>query len=61
MIAKLRQYIKHWLYMRKYERFCKNNGYRCPDCIYHDFIFDGTVFRGNRCRYPKENQQEKQL
>lgn len=36
----------------KYRRFCKLNGYFCPDCIYHDFVWDGIVFRGNRCRHP---------
>lgn len=36
----------------RYRHFCKINGYRCPDCIYHDFVFDGCVFRGNRCRHP---------
>lgn len=34
----------------KYRRFCRMN--RCPDCIYHDFVFEGCVFRGNRCRHP---------
>ena len=34
----------------KYKRFCKHN--RCPDCIYHYFVFDGCIFRGNRCRHP---------
>lgn len=38
----------------KHKRFCKLNGYNCPECIYHDFVFEGTVFRGNRCRYPKD-------
>nr|DAT66166.1 MAG TPA: Orsellinic acid biosynthesis cluster protein D [Caudoviricetes sp.] len=32
-------------------RFCKNNGYRCPECIYHEFVFNGIVFRGIRCLY----------
>ncbi len=34
----------------KYKRFCRHN--RCPDCIYHDFVFEGCIFRGNRCRHP---------
>lgn len=27
------------------------NGYNCPECIYHDFVFEGSIFRENRCRY----------
>lgn len=33
------------------KRFCRLNSYDCPNCIYHDFVFEGAVFRGNRCRY----------
>lgn len=44
----LKKLISKW----KYRRFCKLNGYYCPDCIYHDFVWDGSVFRGNRCRHP---------
>lgn len=29
---------------------CKLNNYYCPDCIYHDFKWDGAIFRGNVCR-----------
>lgn len=47
MIRRLIQKIKK-------RRFCKLNGYFCPDCIYHDFIWEGAIFRGNRCRYPEE-------
>lgn len=35
----------------RHRRFCRLNRNYCPDCIYHDFVFDGTVFRGNRCRW----------
>lgn len=34
--------------------FCKRNRYYCPDCIYHEFVFEGAVFRGNNCRWWKE-------
>lgn len=44
MILKLIKKIKH-------KKFCRLNGYRCPDCIYHEWIFEGTTFRGNKCRY----------
>ncbi len=46
--------IKRIVHKLKHRRFCKLNNYFCPDCIYHDFVFDGITFRGNRCRYPKE-------
>ena len=48
--------FKNLILKWKYKRFCKLNGYDCPDCIYHDFVFDGAVFRGNRCRYPKDRK-----
>lgn len=45
--------IKKILWKWKKRRFCKLNGYFCPECIYRDFIFEGGIFRGNRCRFPK--------
>lgn len=42
----------------KHHRFCKRNHWYCPDCIYHDFVFDGAIFRGNRCRWGKEAEDE---
>ena len=45
-------YIRKIIKRIKWKRFCKLNGYYCPDCIYHDFVFDrNNIFRGNRCRY----------
>ena len=38
----------------KKRRMCKLHGYNCPECIYHDFIFEGCIFRGNRCRYLRD-------
>lgn len=26
------------------------NGYYCPDCIHHEYIWQDTVFRGIKCR-----------
>ena len=26
------------------------NGYYCPDCIYHEHIWEGIIFRGTKCR-----------
>lgn len=34
----------------KIERICKLNGYNCPECIYHEWVWEGMTFRGNRCR-----------
>lgn len=39
MLKKLIDYIRH-------RRVCRANGYFCPDCIYHEHIFDGIVYRG---------------
>lgn len=38
----------------KKERFCMLNGYRCSDCIYHEWIWKGVEFMGNNCRYGRE-------
>ena len=47
--------IKRILSRIKINRICKLNGYYCPDCIYHDWDFEGVIFRGNRCRLEEEN------
>ena len=47
------KFIRKMLNRYKHYRMCKLNGFRCPDCIYHDFIYEGCIFRGNRCRYMK--------
>lgn len=39
-------------------RFCKANRWYCPDCIYHEHLFDGVVYRGVRCHYPMEGGGE---
>lgn len=44
--------LRWWLKMR---RQCKLVGYNCPECIYHNWTFDGCVFRGNVCRYVNKN------
>ena len=46
------KWIKKLIARIKYERFCKANNYFCPDCIYHDFKFEGATFRGNECQHP---------
>ena len=37
---------------RIYRKFCRLNGHYCPDCIYHNYVWDGMIFRGNRCGHP---------
>lgn len=39
-------------------RFCRLNRYYCHDCIYHDFLFEGAVFRGNKCRWAERSESE---
>ena len=34
----------------KAQKYCKANGFYCPECIYHEHVFEGVVFRGTRCR-----------
>lgn len=50
-----RKWMKKWLRKRRIKKICKANRYFCPDCIYHEHIFEGAVFRGTRCRL--ENRQ----
>lgn len=50
MLTLLRAYLKK----KRHHKYCKSVKFDCPDCIYHDFIFEGTIFRGNRCRWGKE-------
>lgn len=42
----------YWKLRRR--RFCRANGYYCPDCIYHRNIWDkdGVTYRGVKCLYP---------
>lgn len=42
--------IKSIIRKIKIRQICKLNGYYCPDCIYHDWKFEGVIFRGNKCR-----------
>lgn len=47
------RWVKTFLLKRRRERFCKLNGYNCPECIYHFHVFDGPIYRGNWCQFPK--------
>ena len=52
-MVRLARMVQKVLARLRHRRFCKLNGYYCPDCIYHDFVWDGIIFRGNRCQYPR--------
>lgn len=52
------RWIKNLLYKIRKRRFCKLNGWFCPDCIYHDFMFEGAIFRGNNCRFPRKRADD---
>ena len=47
--------FRHLIWRIRKRRFCKAN--ICPDCIYHEHLWDGVVYRGIRCHYPKEVQE----
>lgn len=49
--------IRKLIYKMRKRRFCKLNNWFCPDCIYHDFVFEGAIFRGNKCRYPQYGER----
>ena len=48
--------IRKWLRMRKIKKICAANRYYCPDCPYHEYIFDGVIFRGIRCKLDEIDQ-----
>ena len=52
--------FKRLIKIMRIRRVCRANGYNCPECIYHEFLFDGAVFRGVRCRLEQEGKNERQ-
>ena len=48
---KLMDWFKRLYIKYKHRKFCKLNRNYCPDCIYHEHIFDGILYRGIRCHY----------
>lgn len=46
----IKKWLKKWMKKRKIRKVCKANHYFCPDCIYHEHIFEGAIYRGTRCR-----------
>jgi len=49
----IRKWFRKMMWEMRRRKFCKLNGYNCPECIYHNWVFDGCIFRGNDCLYPK--------
>ena len=42
--------FRKWRRKRAIKKVCKANNFNCSECIHHDHIFEGAVFRGTRCR-----------
>ena len=42
--------LVRWARKREKKKICKANRYDCAECIYHEHIFDGAIFRGTKCR-----------
>ena len=42
--------INKWRKKRRTRKVCKAFGYNCSECIYHEHIFEGIIFRGTKCR-----------
>ena len=45
--------IKQIIRRIKINRICQLNRYYCPDCIYHEWDYEGAIFRGLKCRLEK--------
>ena len=50
MNLKLARLFHKWHRKRAIKKICKANNFNCSECIHHDHIFEGAVFRGTRCR-----------
>lgn len=50
MNLKLARLFREWRRKRAIKKICKANNFNCSECIHHDHIFEGAVFRGTRCR-----------
>lgn len=42
--------INKWRKKQRIRKVCKAFGYNCSECIYHEHIFEGIIFRGTKCR-----------
>lgn len=47
--------LNQWKRKRAIKKICKANNYNCPECIYHEYIFEGLQFRGVKCRMEQKN------
>ena len=52
------QIIDRFLRKRRLRKICKAQNYNCSECIYHEYVFEGTVFRGTRCRLEMEDEND---
>lgn len=57
MNLKLARLFRKWRRKRAIKKICKANNFNCSECIHHDHIFEGAVFRGTRCRLEDGSSQ----
>lgn len=57
MNLKLARLFQKWRRKRAIKKICKANNFNCSECIHHDHIFEGAVFRGTRCRLEDGSSQ----
>lgn len=61
MNLKLARLFKKWRRKREIKKICKANNFNCSECIHHEHIFEGAVFRGTRCRLEDGSSQFKRM
>ena len=42
--------LKKWRKKRRIRKVCKAIGDNGSECIHHEHIFEGVIFRGTKCR-----------
>lgn len=50
----LKRILRNIKRKREIKKICKANRYFCPDCIYHEHVWDGLRFLGTKCRLEDE-------
>lgn len=61
MNLKLFRLFQKWRRKRAIKKICKANNFNCSECIHHEHIFEGAVFRGTRCRLEDGSSQFKRM
>lgn len=51
---KLKRILRNIKRKREIKKICKANRYFCPDCLYHEHVWDGLRFLGTKCRLEDE-------